>query len=81
MTGHKLGFFPLAPYIMKIIVVLMILGILFALGSAMFSLIRSKDSSKRTVKALTLRISLSVALFLFLMLSYRLGWIQPHGVY
>ncbi|GLR11491.1 twin transmembrane helix small protein [Chitinimonas viridis] len=66
---------------MKIIVVLMILGILFALGSAMFSLIRSKDSSKRTVKALTLRISLSVALFLFLMLSYRLGWIQPHGVY
>ncbi|GAB3242721.1 DUF2909 domain-containing protein [Chitinimonas naiadis] len=66
---------------MKIIVVLLILGILAALGSAMYSLIRQKGSSERTVKALTLRVALSVALFLMLMLAYRLGWIQPHGVY
>ncbi|HEY9103628.1 twin transmembrane helix small protein [Chitinimonas sp.] len=65
---------------MKIIAVLLILCILAALGSAMYSLIRHRGASDRTVKALTLRVALSVALFMLLMLAYRLGWIQPHGV-
>jgi hypothetical protein len=30
--------------------------------------------------ALALRIGLSVALFIFILIAYRLGWIQPTGL-
>ena len=44
----------------------------------------SKDSGSqdkvRLVRALTIRISLSFVLFFLLLLSYFLGWIQPHGL-
>ncbi|QDQ27485.1 twin transmembrane helix small protein [Chitinimonas arctica] len=66
---------------MKIIVVVLILGILVALGSAMLALIRHKGPSDRIVKALTVRVGLSVALFAMLMLAQKFGLIQPHGVY
>ncbi len=65
---------------MKYIVVLLIFGILAALGSALLSLIRQKGPADRTVKALAIRVGLSVALFILLLLAYRLGWIQPHAV-
>lgn len=66
---------------MKLLVILVFLGILFALGSAFFSMTRGtgKDS-KSTVRALTWRIALSFGLFLFLILAYKMGWIQPHGI-
>ncbi|MGQ5523557.1 twin transmembrane helix small protein [Chitinimonas sp. PSY-7] len=66
---------------MKIIIVLLIIGILIALGSALFALIKHKGSSDRTVKALTIRVAMSVGLFLLLMLAAKFGYIQPHGVY
>lgn len=66
---------------MKLLIILVFLGILFALGSAFFSMARGtgKDS-KSTVRALTWRIALSVALFASLFVAYKLGWIQPHGL-
>jgi len=41
----------------------------------------AKDKSKthRTVKALTLRIAGSIALLVFLLIMYNLGYISPHG--
>lgn len=66
---------------MKIIILAFIFFILLALGSALFSLIRHKEASTRTVRALTIRILLSVALFLLLLLSVKMGWIHPHGVH
>lgn len=36
--------------------------------------------SNRMVKALALRVGLSIALFLFILLSYKLGWIHPTGI-
>ena len=68
---------------MKIIIVLLIIGILVCAGlGAMFALITHKGSSEKTVKALTLRVALSLGLFLLLMLAAKLGyWIRPHGVY
>lgn len=65
---------------MKIIVVLLILCILAALGSAMLTLVRRKGPPDKLVKALTVRVALSVTLFLLLMAAYKLGYIQPHGV-
>jgi len=64
----------------KVIIVLFLLSILYALGSALYFLMRDQDNSMRIVKALTWRISLSFALFILLMVMYWLGWITPHGV-
>lgn len=65
---------------MKILVLLIFAGILASLGSGLFYLVREKGDSDRMVRALTLRISLSVALFLLLMLAWYAGLIQPHGL-
>jgi hypothetical protein len=64
----------------KIIVVLILFTIIGSLFSGLFFLIRDKGASDRTVRALTVRISLSVLLFVLLMIGYATGLLQPHGV-
>jgi len=64
----------------KIIIVVALLVILGSLGSGLVFMIRDKGRGKRTVKALTWRISLSFVLFLLLMLGYATGLLRPHGV-
>ena len=63
----------------KIIVVLFLIFIVGSLFSGLFYLVRDKGSSERTVRALTLRIGLSVILFVLLMIGYATGLLQPHG--
>lgn len=60
---------------MRYIVVLAFVLIIASLASALVFLVRDRGQSKRTVRALAVRVGLSLALFLFLMLSYRMGWI------
>ena len=62
---------------MKLLVILILLGIVGSLGSALVYLFKDTNDSRRTVRALTWRISLSVALFVLLLVSYWLGLIQP----
>jgi hypothetical protein len=64
----------------KVIVVIVFLGILGSLGSALIYMVKDKGRSDRTVRALTVRISLSVGLFLLLFVLYGLGLIEPHGL-
>jgi hypothetical protein len=64
----------------KILVVLLLLIIIGSLFSGLFFLIRDKGASDRTVRALTVRISLSLLLFVLLMIGYATGLLQPHGV-
>jgi hypothetical protein len=64
---------------MRIIILIALAGILLSLGSALVYLVRDKGSTNRTVNALTLRVGLSVALFLFILFSYWMGWIQPRS--
>ncbi len=64
----------------KAIILIVMLIILISLGSGLVFLVRDEGSSKRTVKALTWRIGLSLCLFLFLLLAFSMGWIKPHGV-
>jgi hypothetical protein len=54
-------------------------GILLSLGSALVYLVRDKGTTNRTVNALTVRVGISVALFLFILFSYWMGWIQPRS--
>ncbi|MEE8378842.1 MAG: twin transmembrane helix small protein [Gammaproteobacteria bacterium] len=66
--------------IYKIIVVLLLFAVIISLTSGMFFLVHDKGESDRTVKSLTIRISLSIALFLMLIIGYFTGMIQPHGI-
>ncbi|MEI8400508.1 MAG: twin transmembrane helix small protein [Alcaligenaceae bacterium] len=65
---------------MRIVVILVFVGILGSLASALFYLMRDKGASSKTVNALTLRIGMSVLLFLFLLFSHWMGWIETTGV-
>jgi hypothetical protein len=64
---------------MKTVIVLAIIGIVAALAAAGFFMLRNKRGPRNMARALTVRIGVSVALFLFILLSYYLGWIQPTG--
>jgi hypothetical protein len=64
---------------MRVFLVLVFIGILISLASALFYLIRDKGTSNRNVNALTVRIGLSVALFLFLLFAHHMGWIESTG--
>lgn len=66
--------------IMKILVIIILLAILGSLASGLVFLIKDKGHSKRAVKALTWRISLSMGLFLLLMIGYATGLLRPHGI-
>jgi len=66
----------------RLIVIAVLVGIVAFLGSALFQLSRRErgaDHSQRMVRALTWRVGLSVALFLTLLVLWRLGIIQPHA--
>ena len=64
----------------KLFVLIILIAILTSLGSALFYLVKDQRTSKRTVKALTFRIGLSLALFIMLLVAYATGIIQPHGL-
>jgi cytochrome bd-type quinol oxidase subunit 2 len=64
----------------KILVVCVLAGIVFSLGTALFHLSSGKGDSKKMVRALTVRVALSVALFVILMVAWAMGLISPHGI-
>tara|TARA_B110000483_G_scaffold101331_1_gene124085 strand:+ start:636 stop:833 length:198 start_codon:yes stop_codon:yes gene_type:complete len=65
---------------MKIVVILFLLVILGSLASALVYLVRNKGKTEGTVKALTIRIGLSVMLFVLLMAGHYFGIIPPTGL-
>lgn len=65
------------------IAVFTILGLIIAsLASSIFFLAKDqgKNESNRTVTALTIRVTLSIALFALLIVGYLTGVIEPHGI-
>lgn len=63
----------------RVLILACLLAIVLSLGSALVYLVRDKGESKKMVHALTLRVGLSILLFLLLIGAWLLGWIQPHG--
>ena len=64
----------------KIFILVMMLIILVSLFSGLVFLVRDEGKTKRTIKALTWRIALSLGLFIFLIIAFAAHWINPHGV-
>jgi hypothetical protein len=68
---------------MKYIVALAFIGILGALALAGLFMLRGGDGKSRSgnmMRALALRVGLSVLLFVCILLSYWAGWIHPTGI-
>ncbi len=76
---------------MKIVMVLMLIAVLGALASAGVFMLRKRPGvgdpaaakagpNRQMAWALALRVALSVALFLFILLSWAMGWVQPSGL-
>lgn len=66
---------------MKIVIAIAFIFIVGSLASALFYLMRDKGKSDRTVKALTMRVGFSVALFVLILIAHWLGYIQPTGIH
>ena len=69
---------------MKVVIIIAFIAILLALFSAGRAMLRDgRDGAPKTNRmwrALALRVALSVGLFIFILVSYRLGWIHPTGL-
>ena len=66
--------------LIRIVVIVVLLGIVASLGSALYQLTRTPHDSGKMVRALTWRIGLSIVLFLLLMLAWYAGLIEPRGL-
>ncbi len=70
--------------VMKYLVALAFLAILASLGVALFFMLRDgregRAKSGGMARALTVRIALSVILFLCILGAWKLGYIQPGGL-
>ena len=78
---------------MKAVMLIAFVGILAALASAgVFMLRRGRAESehdgapedsapdRHMARALAVRVGISVALFLFVLLSWAMGWVRPSGL-
>jgi len=55
--------------------------ILFSLGSGLYFILFKRDDPQKAVRALTVRISLSLVLFIILMIGFGSGWLKPHHLF
>lgn len=58
---------------MKIIIVILLFAVIASLFSGLFFIYKDKGQSNRAVKALTVRIVLSIIVFVLLIVSYYFG--------
>ena len=69
---------------MKILIALAFVGILGALATAGVFMMRDgrngKPKSGNMMRALAVRVGLSVLLFAIILFSYWMGWIHPTGI-
>lgn len=65
---------------MKIMIVGLLLAIVASMGQALFAMTSGPGNSARMVRALTVRVALSVALFALLLLSWHFGWMAPQSI-
>jgi drug/metabolite transporter (DMT)-like permease len=63
---------------MKIVILGLLFLIICSLFVALYTLVKDKGQSNRTVRALTMRVGLSILLIIILLISYKAGLIQPN---
>ena len=78
--GRSTGAYTCAVDAVKLVVILVLGAIVVSLGVALYHLSTGQGDSTKLVRSLTVRIALSVALFVLLMLAWWLGLMHPHGL-
>ena len=63
--------------LVKAVILILLLFILYALGSSFFFMVKDKGEGDRMLKRLMWRVGLSIFLVLVLYVMFLLGWIQP----
>ncbi|MDT8439167.1 MAG: twin transmembrane helix small protein [Wenzhouxiangellaceae bacterium] len=64
----------------KIVIFAFLGAILYSLASSFYFLVHDKGEGDRTVRRLSWRIGLSLALVVLLWLGFQFGVIEPHGI-
>ncbi len=64
----------------KFFIIACLVAIVLAMASGLFFLVADKGESKKMVNVLSVRVGLSVLLFLLLLLAWSQGLIKPHGM-
>jgi hypothetical protein len=70
---------------MKVMIVAALVAVLVALAGAGLAMLRKgrlrpQERDARMARALAWRVGLSIALFAFVLLGWRMGWITPTGL-
>ena len=68
--------------LLRLLVIGLLIAIFVSLGSALRHLSRGsgEEDSRKMARALTIRISLSLALFALLVIAWYMGLISPHAL-
>jgi hypothetical protein len=68
--------------LLRLLVIGLLIAIFVSLGSALRHLSRggNEEDSRKMARALTIRISLSLALFVLLVIAWYMGLISPHAL-
>jgi DUF2909 family protein len=61
---------------MKILILILLLGVVASLFSGLYFVYKDKGTTNRAVISLTIRIALSVLVFILLIASYYFGWLH-----
>ena len=69
---------------MKIVIVMVLIAIVAVLASAGVMMLRKprdgRTNDSRMARALMWRVLLSIGLFVFILLAWAMGWIQPSSL-
>ena len=66
--------------IYKSIVIILLIVVILSLTSGLHFLMKDVDQSKKMVTSLTIRVTLSIILFLMIIIDFKLGLIQPNHI-
>lgn len=66
--------------LIRLLILALLAAIVISLGTALYHLGSGKGDSKKLLRALTIRIVLSLVLFALLMIAWHFGLITPRGL-
>lgn len=64
----------------KLLIIAIFIGVVYNLAAALYYLYKDQGGTNRTVRSLSWRIGLSLALIALVMVGILTGWIEPHGI-
>lgn len=64
---------------MKILILSLLTLVVISLGFALRAMTTTTGYQRQTANALTVRVVLSIGLLVVVLVSWKMGWIEPHN--